>query len=174
MERLKIIQGDITKCRTDAIVNAANTSLLGGGGVDGAIHRAAGPELLAECRTLGGCPTGEAKATKAYRLPCRYVIHTPGPIWHGGNADEDRLLAACYRNALAQTTALGCQTVAFPSISTGVYHFPVNPAARIAMHTIRDYLQSHSEISCVTMVCFDAATLTAYQQALAETEQPHA
>lgn len=174
MERLKVIQGDITKCQTDAIVNAANTSLLGGGGVDGAIHRAAGPELLAECRTLGGCPTGEAKATKAYRLPCRYVIHTPGPIWHGGNADEDWLLVSCYRNALAQATALGCKTVAFPSISTGVYHFPVERAARIAIDTIREYLQSHSEMSCVTMVCFDAATLAAYQQALAETEPSHA
>lgn len=173
MERLKIVQGDITTCKTDAIVNAANTSLLGGGGVDGAIHRAAGPELLAECRTLGGCPTGEAKATKAYRLPCRYVIHTPGPIWHGGKTDEDRLLASCYRNALAQASALSCQTIAFPSISTGVYHFPLQRAARIAIDTILDYLQAHDEITCVTMVCFDAATLSAYQRALAGSEQQH-
>lgn len=173
MERLKIVQGDITTCKTDAIVNAANTSLLGGGGVDGAIHRAAGPELLAECRTLGGCPTGEAKATKAYRLPCRYVIHTPGPIWHGGKADEDLLLASCYRNALAQASALSCKTIAFPSISTGVYHFPLQRAARIAIDTILDYLQAHDEITCVTMVCFDAATLSAYQQALAGSGQQH-
>lgn len=173
MERLQIIQGDITKCQTDAIINAANTSLLGGGGVDGAIHRAAGPELLAECRTLGGCPTGEAKATKAYRLPCRYVIHTPGPIWRGGKAEEDRLLACSYRNSLAQASALGCKTVAFPSISTGVYHFPLHRAARIAIDTILEYLQAHHEIACVTMVCFDSVTLSAYQQALAETEHKH-
>lgn len=173
MERLKIIQGDITKCQTDAIVNAANTSLLGGGGVDGAIHRAAGPELLAECRTLGGCPTGEAKATKAYRLPCRYVIHTPGPIWRGGKANEDQLLASCYRNCLAQASALGCKTVAFPSISTGVYHFPLQRAAHIAIQTISEYLQAHLNIQVVTMVCFDSASLAAYQQALAEWEQQH-
>lgn len=173
MERLQIIQGDITKCQTDAIVNAANTSLLGGGGVDGAIHRAAGPELLAECRTLGGCPTGEAKATKAYRLPCRYVIHTPGPIWRGGKANEDQLLASCYRNCLAQASALECKTVAFPSISTGVYHFPLQRAAHIAIQTIWEYLQAHSDIQVVTMVCFDGASLVAYQQALAEWEQQH-
>lgn len=173
MERLQIIQGDITKCQTDAIVNAANTSLLGGGGVDGAIHRAAGPELLAECRTLGGCPTGEAKATKAYRLPCRYVIHTPGPIWHGGNAKEDQLLASCYRNSLARASELGCKTVAFPSISTGVYHFPLQRAARIAVDTILDFLQSHHDIACVTMVCFDAVTFAAYEQAVQETEPQH-
>lgn len=173
MERLKIIQGDITKCQTDAIVNAANTSLLGGGGVDGAIHRVAGPELLAECRTLGGCPTGEAKATKAYRLPCRYVIHTPGPIWRGGKANEDQLLASCYRNCLAQASALGCKTVAFPSISTGVYHFPLQRAAHIAIQNIWQFLQAHSNIQVVTMVCFDSASLAAYQQALAEWEQQH-
>lgn len=170
MQRLQIIQGDITRCTTDAIVNAANTTLLGGGGVDGAIHRAAGPELLAECRTLGGCKTGEAKATKAYRLPCRYVIHTPGPIWHGGKSGEDELLAGCYRNCLTIASELGCKTVAFPSISTGVYHFPVARAARIAVGTILQYLTAHSGIECVTMVCFDAVTLAAYQQALAETE----
>lgn len=171
MERLQIVQGDITTYQVDAIVNAANTSLLGGGGVDGAIHRAAGPELLAECRKLGGCPTGEAKATKAYRLPCRYVIHTPGPVWQGGQAEEDSLLAACYRNALGQASALGCRTVAFPSISTGVYRFPVERAARIAVGCIRTYLQAHDEIACVTMVCFDSATLAAYRQAAAEMER---
>lgn len=174
MERIKIMQGDITQCQVDAIVNAANTSLLGGGGVDGAIHRAAGPELLEECRTLGGCLTGEAKATKAYRLPCHYVIHTPGPIWRGGTANEDHLLASCYRNCLAQTSALGCKTVAFPSISTGVYHFPVARAARIAIDAIQAYLQTHDDIMSVTMVCFDGATLSAYQQALEETELQHA
>ena len=170
MKRLQIIQGDITTCAVDAIVNAANTSLLGGGGVDGAIHRAAGPELLAECRTLGGCKTGEAKATGGYRLPSRYVIHTPGPIWHGGNANEDTLLAACYRNSLTVASGLGCKTVAFPSISTGVYHFPVDWAARIAVDTILRYLGGHPEIESVTMVCFDPVTRAAYQRALAEQE----
>lgn len=174
MERIKIMQGDITQCQVDAIVNAANTSLLGGGGVDGAIHRAAGPELLKECRTLGGCPTGEAKETKAYCLPCRYIIHTPGPIWRGGTANEDHLLASCYRNCLVQASTLGCKTIAFPSISTGVYRFPVVRAARIAIDTIQAYLQTHNDITCVTMVCFDTATLEAYQQALAETESHHA
>lgn len=170
MERLKIILGDITQCATDAIVNAANTSLLGGGGVDGAIHRAAGPELLAECRTLGGCETGEAKATRAYRLPCRYVIHTPGPIWHGGKSNEDALLANCYRNCLTIASKLGCKTLAFPSISTGVYRFPVERASRIAIHTILQYLAAHDEIESVAVVCFDSTTLAAYQAALAETE----
>ncbi len=171
MKRLQIIQGDITKCAADAIVNAANTSLLGGGGVDGAIHRAAGPELLAECRTLGGCQTGEARTTGAYHLPCRFVIHTPGPIWHGGKSNEDELLACCYRNSLAEASAHGCKTVAFPSISTGVYHFPVDRAARIAINTILQYLAAHDELENVTMVCFDRATLAAYQEALAEAEQ---
>ena len=174
MSRISILRGDITKCMTDAIVNAANTSLLGGGGVDGAIHRAAGPELLAECRTLGGCKTGEAKATKAYRLPCRYVIHTPGPIWHGGHANEDALLASCYQNCLRIASELDCKNVAFPSISTGVYHFPLNRAAEIAIRTIEEYLSTHTEIEQVSMVCFDGVTLAAYQNALAEWEANHA
>ena len=174
MSRISILRGDITQCTTDAIVNAANTSLLGGGGVDGAIHRAAGPELLAECRTLGGCKTGEAKATKAYRLPCRYVIHTPGPIWRGGHANEDALLANCYQNCLRIASELDCKTVAFPSISTGVYRFPLNRAAEIAVRTIGEYLSSHVEIKQVSMVCFDENTLAAYQLALAEWEANHA
>lgn len=167
MQSIQIIQGDITKMTTDAIVNAANTSLLGGGGVDGAIHRAAGPELLQECKKLHGCNTGEAKATKGYRLPCRYVIHTPGPIWRGGNAHEEELLASCYRNSLLEASRLGCRTVAFPSISTGVYHFPLDRAAAIALRTIAAYQKEHAEIEAVTMVCFNASTLTAYRNAWA-------
>ena len=174
MNRLQITQGDITHCTTDAIVNAANTTLLGGGGVDGAIHRAAGPELLAECRTLNGCNTGEAKATKGYRLPCRYVIHTPGPIWRGGEHGEADKLADCYRNSLTVASTLGCKTVAFPSISTGVYHFPLTQAAHIAIDTILTYLRTHNDIEQVTMVCFDKGTLAAYEQALAETGQTDA
>lgn len=173
MSRISIQRGDITQCTTDAIVNAANTSLLGGGGVDGAIHRAAGPELLAECRTLGGCRTGEAKVTRAYRLPCRYVIHTPGPIWRGGHASEAVLLAGCYQNCLRIASELDCKTVAFPSISTGVYRFPLNRAAEIAIRTIEEYLSAHAEIEQVSMICFDGTTLSAYQNALAEWEAAH-
>lgn len=174
MNRLQITQGDITHCTTDAIVNAANTTLLGGGGVDGAIHRAAGPELLAECRTLNGCNTGEAKATKGYLLPCRYVIHSPGPIWRGGDHGEADKLADCYRNSLTVASTLSCKTIAFPSISTGVYHFPLTQAARIAVKTILTYLRTHNDIEQVTMVCFDKGTLAAYEQALAEMEQTDA
>lgn len=168
MQRFEVVLGDITKIQADAIVNAANTSLLGGGGVDGAIHRAAGPELLAECRQLGGCETGQAKATNAYALPCRYVIHTPGPIWHGGTANEDTLLADCYRNALMLAAQLGCKTVAFPSISTGVYHFPLKRAAKIAVDTICRALHDDYEMETVTMVCFDKTTKSAYDSALTE------
>ena len=168
MSRIEVILGDITRQSADAIVNAANCSLLGGGGVDGAIHRAAGPELLAECRTLHGCETGRAKITKGYRLPAKYVIHTPGPVWHGGGYGEEALLASCYRSCLTLASENGCKTVDFPSISTGVYHFPLAKASRIAIRTIADYLESHPEIERVRMVCFDARTESAYAKALAE------
>ena len=168
--RIEIIQGDITKQAVDAIVNAANTSLLGGGGVDGAIHRAAGPELLAECRTLHGCRTGEAKITKGYRLPAKYVIHTPGPVWHGGGQNEDALLASCYRSCLTLAAEHGLKTVDFPSISTGVYHFPLDRAAGIAVGTIAAFLREHPEIERVRMVCFDAKTRGFYEDALRRLE----
>lgn len=163
--RFQIIQGDITTMHTDAIVNAANPSLLGGGGVDGAIHRAAGPELLAECRTLHGCETGKAKITKGYRLPAKYVIHTPGPVWRGGNAGERELLQSCYRSCLSLAAQNHCRSVAFPSISTGVYRFPLNPAAEIAVKTIREFCKDHKEIEEVFMVCFDPDTKAAYDAA---------
>lgn len=166
MGKIEIIEGDITKQAVDAIVNAANCSLLGGGGVDGAIHRAAGPELLAECRTLNGCETGKAKITKGYRLPAKYVIHTPGPIWHGGGRGEEELLASCYRSCLALASGYGCKTVDFPSISTGVYRFPLDKAAAIAISTISDYLKTHDDIKRVRMVCFDRRTFAQYEKAL--------
>ncbi|MBR5342507.1 MAG: O-acetyl-ADP-ribose deacetylase [Oscillospiraceae bacterium] len=168
MSRIEIIQGDITRQAVDAIVNAANCSLLGGGGVDGAIHRAAGPELLAECRTLHGCETGKAKITKGYRLPARYVIHTPGPIWRGGTHGEPELLASCYRSCLELAAENGCKTVDFPSISTGVYAFPLNRAAPIAIRTIGAFLEAHPEIERVRMVCFDYRTKAVYEAALGE------
>ncbi|HJB29705.1 MAG TPA: O-acetyl-ADP-ribose deacetylase [Candidatus Blautia faecavium] len=165
MGTFKIEQGDITVCQVDAIANAANTSLLGGGGVDGAIHRAAGPELLEECRQLNGCPTGQAKITKGYRLPARYVIHTPGPIWRGGGHHEEELLKSCYENCLKLAKEYGCRTLAFPSISTGVYHFPLKRAAEIAVKTIKDFLKESELPQEVTMVCFNQETLKAYQEA---------
>ena len=165
---IEIIQGDITKQTADAIVNAANCSLLGGGGVDGAIHRAAGPELLAECRTLHGCETGKAKITRGYRLPAKFVIHTPGPVWRGGSHGEDALLASCYRSCLALAAENGCRTVDFPSISTGVYHFPLERAAWIAVSEIAAFLEKHPEIERVRMVCFDGRTKAAYDAALKE------
>ena len=158
------------KRAVDAIVNAANCSLLGGGGVDGAIHRAAGPELLAECRTLHGCETGKAKITRGYRLPAKYVIHTPGPVWRGGTHREDELLASCYRSCLALADENGCKTVDFPSISTGVYAFPVERAAGIAIRTIGAFLADHPAIERVRMVCFDSRTRAAYDAALREWE----
>ena len=165
--RLELLQGDITKVQADAIVNAANCSLLGGGGVDGAIHRAAGPELLAECRTLNGCRTGEAKITRGYRLPATWVIHTPGPRWGGGNRQEPELLASCYRNSLQLAADPGCLSIAFPSISTGIYGFPLEQAAQIAVRVILDFPEDTS-LEIAWMVCFDDRTLAAYQQALQE------
>ena len=171
MGDIQIILGDITKQNSDAIVNAANCSLLGGGGVDGAIHRAAGPELLAECRTLHGCETGKAKITKGYRLPAKYVIHTPGPVWHGGGHGEEQLLASCYRSCLELAKEYGCKSVDFPSISTGVYHFPLDKAADIAIGAIADFLKANPEIARVRMVCFDEKTKAHYDRALAQLDK---
>jgi O-acetyl-ADP-ribose deacetylase (regulator of RNase III) len=165
-ERLHIVEGDITKQDVDAIVNAANTSLLGGGGVDGAIHRAAGPELLEECRTLDGCATGEAKITKGYRLKARHVIHAVGPFWRGGNAGEDELLARCYRNALALAVEHGLTSIAFPSISTGAYRFPMERAATIAVREIREFLAENPGFKEVRLVCFGQEALNLHREAL--------
>lgn len=159
---IRVWQGDITTLDVDAIVNAANSSLLGGGGVDGAIHRAAGPELLDECRTLGGCPTGEARITKGYRLPARHVIHTVGPVWQGGGQNEDALLASAYRNSLRLAQENGLRSVAFPAISTGVYGFPADRAARIAVDTIKDAAPDLD----VTLVAFSAPTAAILTNAL--------
>ena len=164
--RLEAIQGDITKQKLDAVVNAANTTLLGGGGVDGAIHRAAGPELLAACRTLGGCPTGEARITKGYGLPAQWVIHTAGPVWHGGTGGEAGLLADCYRNSLALAIDNGVRSIAFPAISTGVYRFPIDRAAAIALEETRKFLARRGDIEQVVFVCFDDANFSAYRQGL--------
>jgi O-acetyl-ADP-ribose deacetylase len=162
--RITIIEADITTLDVDAIVNAANTSLLGGGGVDGAIHRAAGPELLAECATLGGCPTGEARITRGYRLKARHVIHAVGPVWHGGGAGEEQLLAAAYANAMTLAAAHGVCSIAFPAISTGVYGFPKGPAASIAVATLSERLAADESFSRVILCCFDAAS-TAHHRA---------
>ena len=164
--RIVVKQGDITKEDTDAIVNAANSSLLGGGGVDGAIHRAAGPELVKECATLGGCAPGNAKTTKGYRLPAKFVIHTVGPVWHGGTHGEEETLASAYRNSLSEAVRAGAKTVAFPAISTGVYHFPAELAAKIAVATVADFLSSHSAITEVRLVCFSAESARLHEEAL--------
>jgi O-acetyl-ADP-ribose deacetylase (regulator of RNase III) len=166
--QIEIVQGDITKQKVDAIVNAANTSLLGGGGVDGAIHRAAGPQLLEECRTLGGCPTGEAKITKGYELPAQWVIHTVGPVWSGGERNEDKLLANCYRNSLKLAVEHGIKTVAFPSISTGAYRFPLERATRIAIKEVIDVLEREPSIEKVVFVCFGDRAYNTYKRTLAE------
>jgi O-acetyl-ADP-ribose deacetylase (regulator of RNase III) len=164
--RIQLLQGDITTQEVDAIVNAANSSLLGGGGVDGAIHRAGGPAILEECRGLGGCDTGDAKWTTAGELPARYVIHTVGPVWQGGDHTEDELLASCHRRSLEVAAELGCRRVAFPAISTGVYRFPIDRAAQIALQTTRDQLDRLSEIECVTFVLFSDEHLLAFERAL--------
>lgn len=165
MSRIEIVQGDITKQHVDAIVNAANTSLLGGGGVDGAIHRAAGPQLLGECRTLGGCTMGQAKITAGYHLPAKYVIHTVGPVWHGGNAGEADLLASCYRSSLELAEKHGCETIAFPAISCGVYGYPLAEAARVSLATVRDCLTAHATPALVRWVMFDLAAYEAWVKA---------
>ena len=162
--KMELLQGDITTLDVDAIGNAANRSLLGGGGVDGAIHRAAGPHLLQECRTLHGCETGGAKLTKGYNLPAKYVIHTVGPVWQGGNNNEASLLADAYRNSMQIAIENGVRTIAFPNISTGVYGFPKERAAKIALKTVEDFLKDHHEIEKVIFVCFDEENLRIYQR----------
>ena len=163
-EKVRIVEGDITKQEIDAIVNAANTSLLGGGGVDGAIHRAAGPELLEETRQMGGCPTGEARVSKGYNLPAKWVIHTVGPVWAGGHKNEDNLLANCYRNSLTAAVARGAKTVAFPSISTGAYGFPLERATEIAMRETKRFLENNESLEKIVFVCFGERVLKTYQE----------
>jgi len=163
-ERVQIVEGDITKQEVDAIVNAANTSLLGGGGVDGAIHRAAGPELLEENRKIGGCPTGEARVSKGYKLPAKYVIHTVGPIWAGGNRNEENLLANCYRNSFKAARELGIKSIAFPSISTGAYGFPLERATEITLEETKKFLETDKTLTNVVFVCFGETVLNTYKE----------
>ncbi|MBD2448316.1 O-acetyl-ADP-ribose deacetylase [Nostoc sp. FACHB-152] len=168
MKQIEIIQGDITQLAVDAIVNAANSSLLGGGGVDGAIHRAAGSELLAECRQLRGCATGEAKITKGYNLPAKWVIHTVGPVWEGGNDGEDELLANCYRHSLALAAQYQIKTIAFPAISTGVYRFPMERASKIAIAEVKKFFAQPSSLQQVIFVCFGQTAYDSYTKAMQE------
>ena len=165
---VEIIEGDITKQIVDAIVNAANNSLLGGGGVDGAIHRAAGPELLAETKTIGGCPTGEARSSGGYSLSAKWIIHTVGPIWRGGNNDEDILLASCYKNCFSVANELGVKSIAFPSISTGTYGFPLERAVRIALNETKQLLNSGTEFEKIMFVCFGDRVLNVYKEIFSE------
>lgn len=167
-DRIEIIQGDITKQKVDAIVNAANKSLLGGGGVDGSIHKASGPQLLEECKNLGGCQTGEAKITKGYNLPAKWVIHTVGPVWKDGDNDEDEMLVRCYNNSLKLADQNRIKTIAFPAISTGAYGFPVERASRIAIDQIIQFLENNSIIEKVILVCFSEKDYNHYQKALSE------
>jgi O-acetyl-ADP-ribose deacetylase (regulator of RNase III) len=164
-ERVMVVEGDITKQEVDAIVNAANSTLLGGGGVDGAIHRAAGPQLVEECRTLGGCLTGQAKITKGYNLPAKWVIHTVGPVWHGGARREDELLASCYRASLELAVEMGIRTIAFPAISTGVYGFPLERATAIAVREVKSFLEKNPALEKVVFVCFGKYTYERYLNA---------
>ncbi len=169
--RLTVVTGDITREQTDAIVNAANESLLGGGGVDGAIHLAAGPDLLRECRTLGGCPTGDAKPTRGYNLPARWIIHTVGPVWRGGAYNEDSLLASAYRRSLEEAAKLGVRSIAFPAISTGVYHFPRERAARIAIQTLKETAPRFPLVEEIRLVCFSEEAAEIVRNALDEVDK---
>jgi O-acetyl-ADP-ribose deacetylase (regulator of RNase III) len=168
-QRIEIVQGDITRLQVDAVVNAANSSLLGGGGVDGAIHDAAGPQLLEECRKLNGCDTGSAKITRGYNLPAQWIIHAVGPVWYGGNYDEDAKLASCYRTSLAIAEEQGIRTIAFPAISTGIYGFPIDRASRIAVAEVKSHLEQHELPEKVLLVAFSDRTRAAYEAAIAQT-----
>jgi O-acetyl-ADP-ribose deacetylase (regulator of RNase III) len=163
-KRVQILEGDITKQQVDAIVNAANTSLLGGGGVDGAIHKAAGPELLEETRQIGGCPTGEARVSKGYRLPAKWVIHTVGPVWRGGHKNEEKLLASCYKKSFQAAQDLGAKSIAFPSISTGAYGFPLERATEIALGVTKNFLETNETLTKVRFVCFGEKALNTYRE----------